>query len=99
MGTEKMGSFRSVVSRLVASLSSLWSGVDDPFLKAQAHRRAVELRHGFRQSSGIGGFWLVLAVSIASFSAVVIAFGVVFPIIFEPDPCIDALERFRQAID
>ena len=98
MGTEKMGSFRSVGSRSVAFLSSLWSGVDDNLLKAQAHRRAVELRHGFRQSSGIGGFWLVLAVSIASFSAVVIAFAVI-PLLIGPDPCIDALERFRQASD
>ena len=99
MGTEKMGSFRSVGSRSVAFLSSLWSGVDDNFLKAQAHRRVVELRHGYRQSSGIGGLSLVLAVSIVSFSAVAIAFAVVIPILFEPDPCIDALEMFRQAID
>ncbi len=98
MGTENMGSFRSVGSRSVAFLSSFWSGVDDNLLKAQAHRRAVELRHGFRQSSGIGGFWLVLAVSVASFSAVVIAFAVIPPLI-GPDPCIDVLERFRQASD
>ena len=98
MGAETMGSFRSVGSRSVALLSSLWVGPNNYYRKAQAHHRAVELRHGFRPISGIDGFWLILAVSIASLSAVAIAV-VVCVSQMEPDPWIDALERFRQVND
>ena len=73
MGAETMGSFRSVGSRSVALLSSLWGGPNNYYRKAQAHHRAVELKHGYRPISGIDGLSLILAVSIASLSAVAIA--------------------------
>ena len=87
---------RGVAVSSIAIKSLGWA--KNYYRKAQAHHRAVELKHGYRPSSGIDGFSLILAVSIASLSAVAIAV-VVCVSQMEPDPWIDALERFRQAND
>ena len=75
MSATKLESFRSMVSRSLALLSSLLGEADDSLRKSQAHRRAVELKHGYKPSS-ISGVSLILAVSIASISAVAIAVAV-----------------------